>query len=263
MASKTITAGLVFICLSCQHGQSQLLSEDKSVEKPVSPVLASASNPYKIISEIPLPEGFLLINAGKKSFSDWLLNIQLKKDKTVYLFNGEKKRNQAAQFAVLDIPVGTQNLQQCADAVMRLRAAYLYDHGKYDSIVFYDNEQRPYLFSTPYTREHFLAYLQRVFAMCGTASLSKQMKKSAYPDIQPGNVLIRGGFPGHAVIVLAVAVNNSGAKKYLLAQSYMPAQDIHVLLNPLSKVDSPWYDFNDEPVETPEYTFTAKEWMRW
>ncbi|MBC7535424.1 MAG: hypothetical protein H7258_07005 [Ferruginibacter sp.] len=263
MASKTIAAGLVFICLSCQHVHSQENNEEKSVKKPGSAVLAVAENPYKNISEIPLPEGFTFINPGKNSFSYWLLNIPLKKDKTVYLFDGSKKRNQAAQFAVLDIPVGTQNLQQCADAVIRLRASYLFEQGKFDSIVFYDNELRPYLFSQPYTKKHFTDYLQRVFSMCGTASLSKQLKKILYPGILPGNVLIRGGFPGHAEIVLAVAVNKSGAKKYLLAQSYMPAQDIHVLLNPLSKTDSPWYDFNDEKIETPEYTFTAKEWKEW
>jgi hypothetical protein len=77
-------------------------------------------------------------------------------------------------------------------------------------------------------------------------------------------VIIRGGFPGHAVIVMDVAVNASGKKIYLLAQSYMPAQDIHVLKNPMNADLSPWYEVNDDPIiYTPEYRFTKNELKRW
>ncbi len=77
-------------------------------------------------------------------------------------------------------------------------------------------------------------------------------------------MLIRGGFPGHAVIVMDVAVNDSGKKIYLLAQSYMPAQDIHVLKNPGNTDLSPWYEVNQENfIITPEYTFTNNELKRW
>ena len=58
-------------------------------------------------------------------------------------------------------------------------------------------------------------------------------------NIKPGDVLIRGGFPGHAVIVMDMATNSAGKKIYLLAQSYMPAQDIHVLVNPSDEHSSP------------------------
>ena len=45
--------------------------------------------------------------------------------------------------------------------------------------------------------------------------------------MQIGDVLIQGGSPGHAVIVVDMAENPAtGEKLYLLAQSYMPAQDI-------------------------------------
>jgi hypothetical protein len=42
-------------------------------------------------------------------------------------------------FAVMDLPVGNKDLQQCADAIMRLRAEYLYRPGQFNSIRFYDN----------------------------------------------------------------------------------------------------------------------------
>src|SRR5712675_2018064 len=81
---------------------------------------------YKTIGEIKMPDGCKRIPAQPGSFGEWLRAIPLRKDNHVYLYNGLPKRNQTAQFAVLDISVGNKDLQQCADAVMRLRAEYLF-----------------------------------------------------------------------------------------------------------------------------------------
>ncbi|MBK7139361.1 MAG: hypothetical protein IPH74_10160 [Bacteroidetes bacterium] len=67
--------------------------------------------------------------------------------------------------------------------------------------------------------------------------------------------------PGHAVIVVDVAKNEkTGETLFLLAQSYMPAQEIHLLKNPNDGGISPWYsaDFGNVLI-TPEYTFTANQ----
>lgn len=222
------------------------------------------NNPYKTIGNIPLPKGFFRLKRDKNSFANWLENIPLKEDKTVFLYDGNIKQNQSAQFAVLNISVDKKNLQQCADAMMRLRAEYLFKQNKFDAINFRDNANTIYQFSPPYTRDHFDQYLNRVFGMCGSASLSKQLKNIAIKDIEPGDVFIRGGFPGHAVIVMDVAINKEGNKIYLLAQSYMPAQDIHVLINPSDVELSPWYVVNnEEEIITPEYYFKKKELKRW
>ncbi|HMK03651.1 MAG TPA: DUF4846 domain-containing protein [Ferruginibacter sp.] len=222
-------------------------------------------NPYAHIKDIPLPAGFRRESCDVNSFTAFLRNTGLKKNKTVQLFNGRLKDNQSAQYAVLNITVGNKNLQQCADAVMRLRAEFLFLQKRFEQIIFSDNDNTVYKFSAPYTRENFMLYLQRVFGMCGSASLSKQLKAVAdVSDIQPGDVWIRGGFPGHAVIVMDVAVNDAGKKIYLLAQSYMPAQDIHMLKNPMNDGLSPWYEVNDDLlIETPEYTFHRNELKRW
>lgn len=68
-------------------------------------------------------------------------------------------------------------------------------------------------------------------------------------------------FPGHAVIVVDMAEDqNNGRKVFLLAQSFMPAQDIHVLKNPNDKTLSPQYDLNfGKILETPEWTFSNTE----
>lgn len=223
-------------------------------------------NPYATIRDIPLPEGFERIAAAENSFAVFLRKRELKKDKTIYLFNGQPKYNQSAQFAVLNISVGNKDLQQCADAVMRLRAEFFYTQNEFEQIVFYDNDNIAYRFSSPYTRNNFTAYLNRVFGMCGSASLAKHLNPvSDLKEIKPGDVLIRGGFPGHAALVVDVALNTTGKKIYLLAQSYMPAQDIHILNNPCNKSLSPWYDATDDSylIQTPEYSFTRNELKRW
>jgi hypothetical protein len=66
------------------------------------------------------------------------------------------------------------------------------------------------------------------------------------------------------VLVLDVAAERgSGRRVFLLAQSYMPAQDIHVLRNPRDATLSPWFpaDFGDT-LETPEWTFRALDLRR-
>jgi hypothetical protein len=175
-----------------------------------------------------------------------------------------QKSNQTAQFAVLGIPVGNEDLQQCADAVMRLRVEYLFALKKYSAIHFTDNDGTLYQFNEPFTGKNFQQYLQRVFGTGGTASLAKQLRPVSLKDIERGDVKIRGGSPGHAVIVMDLAVNKEGMKAYLLAQNYMPTQDIHVLVNPANKFLSPWYLMNnDKMIETPEYEFASAEVKRW
>jgi hypothetical protein len=100
-----------------------------------------------------------------------------------------------------------------------------------------------------------------VFAFAGTATLSKELTPlSKIEEMEVGDVFIKGGSPGHAVIVVDVAVNSEGKKVFLLAQSYMPAQDIHVLKNPSDAKLSPWYsaDFGDI-LATPEWNFRKDE----
>jgi len=97
---------------------------------------AAAAITMSTIGRIPEPTGFSRVKALPGSFAAWLRTVPLKMDKRVYLYNGKLKPNQSAQFAVIDIPVGNKDLQQCADAVMRLRAEYLFSQEKYREIRF-------------------------------------------------------------------------------------------------------------------------------
>ena len=218
-----------------------------------------------VVSEIALPAGYKRIDVAQHSFANWLRSISLKKDKHVYLYNGSLKRNQSAQFAVLNISVGHKDLQQCADALMRLRAEYLFSEKRYSEIEFRDNTNKSYKWNGGSNRPEFDKYLEKVFGMCGSASLEKQLKPVAdVHNIQPGDVFIKGGFPGHAMIVIDMAVNAKGNKVFMLAQSYMPAQDIHIVKNPADISLNPWYEVNDAvEIDTPEWTFFNNQLRRW
>ncbi len=261
MNSKPLFIFILLFAFSCSNSAP---ANEKATPQ-IAKTANKYENPFHQVKDIPLPEGYNRITSDSASFGEWLRHIVLKKDRTVYTFDGTPKQNQSAQFAVLDISVGNKNLQQCADAVMRLRAEYLFAQKKYDEIVFTDNENHSYKFTPPYTRENFARYLEKVFGWCGSASLAKQLKAvNDFSDIRSGDVLIRGGFPGHAVIVIDVATNAAGKKMYLLAQSYMPAQDIHILLNPMNEEFSPWYEVNENMIiQTPEYLFYESELRRW
>ena len=251
MQFKTIML-LSLVIAGCHHGNSQQ-QDTIAISLPVS------------VDSIPLPTGYQRIKVSPNSYSAWLRNVRLKNDNRVFLYNGILKPNQEAQYAVLDISVGDKDLQQCADAAMRLRAEFLYMQQLYSDIVFYDNAGKPYIFEKPYDREHFDRYLQKVFGMCGSASLSKQLNaKSDFTAIMPGDVLVKGGFPGHVATVMDVAEDVDGNRIYLLSQSYMPAQDIHILVNPLDPEHGPWFPIPaTDTLYTPEWRFHQQALHRW
>jgi len=227
---------------------------------------------YKTVGQIPVPTGYKRVSVSAESFGTFLRSCQLKQtDNTVYLYNGQRKGNQTAQFAVLTMDVGTADLQQCADAVMRLRAEYLYAQKKYADIKFnFLSDGKPRYYTNyakgDYSYKKFRKYMNYIFSYANTGSLLKELKKvSSLNTIEPGDVFIQKGVPyGHAVTVMDVAVNEkTGEKLFLLSQSYMPAQDIHILVNPSDSQLSPWYDINfgDELI-TPEWTFTKSDLHR-
>ena len=250
---------IFFFLVSCHSpGNSENPGEGNLQRADALPLPAS-------IGAIPLPPAYRRTTVAEGSFGEWLRELPLKKDKTVYLYNGQKKTNQLAQFAVVNISTGTRDLQQCADALMRLRSEYLFATGQEESISFTDNAGKIYAWKGGKDTAAFKSYLEQVFGWCGSASLEKQLKPvNDFRSIRIGDVLIRGGFPGHAVMVVDLAENEKGEKIYLLLQSYQPAQDMHVLVNPADSGLSPWYRVgSDSNIHTPEWHFTQKQLRRW
>lgn len=251
---------------------------------------------YEALSQcILLPNGFKRETLASSSFEYWLQNLPLKAGTPpIHLFDGRLKNNQNVHVAVADIDVGNKDLQQCADAIIRLRAEYLYTHAiaqpprfTFDDIHFnftsgfkadfrkWSEGYRPAINGNAVSwvkksqpdssYQSFREYLNVVFTYAGTASLSKELTPvHDVHQIKIGDVFVQGGFPGHAEIVVDVAIHQAtGQKVFLLAQSFMPAQEIHILKNPGDLGLSPWYsvEFGDMLV-TPEWTFRKTDLKR-
>lgn len=225
----------------------------------------------------------------QQSFTTYLRQLPLlPKGSKVLLYNGQEKRNQTASFSIVDMEIGHRDLQQCADAVIRLRAEFLWSQKRYDEIKFnftngFKAEYKKWAEGNrikvngntvqwyvsggcDYSYPTFRKYLDIVFMYAGTASLSKELVSVPYASLQSGDVFIKGGSPGHAVIVVDVAFHPQTKKKmFLLAQSYMPAQQIHILVNPANRKLSPWYELSDTDegkLYTPEWIFEKKDLKR-
>jgi hypothetical protein len=284
----------VNVLMGCGKLKPQPIDAIKEVNIEISepkifqPDALKLDNGITTIGEIPLPPGYNRMDAQNNSFHQFLINVKIdQKDNVVHLFNGEVKPNQNAHFAILDIDVGNKDLQQCADAVMRLRGEYLFKNNQKEDISFlFTNGDRVYFkqwargfrpnvsgnrvtwsmqAAEDYSYASFRKFMDLIFTYSGTLSLSKELKKVPnFDDILPGDVIIIGGSPGHAVLVVDMAVHETtGRKIFLLVQSYMPAQEIHILKNDETPNLSPWYhipDGNNFP--TPEYFFTKDNLMR-
>src|SRR3954468_21729129 len=88
------------------------------------------------VSDIPAPSGFVRVPLQDGSFEDWLRKLPLKRSPLVHLYDGSLKGNQTAQYAVIDLDVGNEDLQQCADSVIRLRAEYLHATRQFEALHF-------------------------------------------------------------------------------------------------------------------------------
>jgi hypothetical protein len=189
-----------------------------------------------------VPAGYERVAAGKHSFGEYLRTLLLKHHGArVKYYNGETKSRDVYE----------------AVEYSKWRDGY--------RIVVRGNDAW-WVKTAVYSTEHkdFRKYLDTVFAYAGTASLAREMVSVRLADMQIGDVFIQGGSPGHCVIVVDMAQNpETGEKIFMLAQSYMPAQDIHILKNPGNAALSPWYsvDFG-EVLNTPEWTFQKGDLKR-
>lgn len=233
------------------------------------------------------PDGFKRKQHEDDSFGTFLRNIKLKPvgSKVMY-FNGDNKESDVYE-AVVDMAISNKDLQQCADAIMRLRGEYFFKQKAFDQITFNltngfkvdysewikgnrvmvnGNTTTWRKIAQPSnTYSDFRSYMEFVFTYAGTLSLDKSLRSKNISDMAIGDVFIRGGSPGHAVIVVDQAENSKGDIVFLLAQSYMPAQEIQILKNKGNPALSPWYTIKttDTELSTPEWEFTTSQLKTW
>lgn len=233
-----------------------------------------------------LPEGYSRLSYSKNTLGEFVRNYPLCEDGSeVLLYNGSKKGNQNAHIAIFDMDLVDDDLQQCADSVIRMYAEYFYKKKQYNLMQFHfvngfscdfskwSQGMRVKIAGNSTTwyqgaasddsNKAFESYLRTVFCYASTLSLDQESKSTKSEDIQIGDIFIRGGSPGHVVMVADICENKQKERAFLLAQGYMPAQQFHILRNP-QHLENPWYYTKDlsDTLDTPEYDFTMDELKR-
>ena len=297
---------------SCAQGTKQKKKSEnvkmtinaESSNQPIGEQIIINPSGSTIEKRILPPTGFTRIIGNDGSFAKYLRNLPLKPHGSeVLLYDGSIKTNYNTYDAVIDMEIGNKDLHQCADAVMRLRAEYLWNHKRYNDIHFnftngfrvdyskwmegkrmvvkgnetywvdkldityvdswFLKNKLPEALSNTY--QDFWEYMELIFNYAGTLSLSKELIPVDIRDMKIGDVFIWGGSPGHAILVMDIAENSDTKEKtFLLAQSYMPAQETQILQNPNNSKLSPWYSVTEisEELNTPEWTFSINDLKR-
>lgn len=196
--------------------------------------------------------------------------------KPIVDYKGNLIGNQEKHFAVLSFDIGNADLQQCADALMRIRAEYLFSRMKYTEIGFhfnngifyswtdYLNGLRPILKNRKIILGHAAAasvishsslrkYLDIVYAYANTVSLCRELKYTN--RLETGTVIIYPGNPGHCCMIIDEALGDDRDTVYKLAEGYMPAQSIYILSNPYEPDLNPWYHLGKGDINTASCSF--------
>ena len=154
--------------------------------------------------------------------------MKLKPDGSpVLLYDGSVKANQGSAAAVFDLDIGGENLQQCADSVLRIYAEYFWATGQQDRLKFHltsgfltdwetwKNGGRLAVSGSSVSwqqaagpddsYENFRKYFRNVIIYAGTISLDAESEPIQADEIKAGDLWVQGGSPGHCVLVVDTA----------------------------------------------------------
>ena len=240
----------------------------------VAVVLPSPARAETVREAYPPPAGATRVPGD--AFGDWLGDLDLAEpERPVRTWDG-RNVPQDARVILLDLVPG--DLQQCADTAIRLRAEWQRATGQ--EVLFHATSGDPLPWSRWQAGERpraegrrlqwssgaargdsdasWARYLAAVFTWAGTASLQAHDTVPADQPL-PGHVIVQGGYPGHAVVVLDVATDARGGTLLLVGEGFMPAQDAHVQHGP---VDGWWSWDPEEGLALPYWPLPAQALRR-
>ncbi|MEQ9322198.1 MAG: DUF4846 domain-containing protein [Polyangiaceae bacterium] len=219
------------------------------------------------------PSGYVRVAVKPDGFGAWLRRIPLAAAGTPVLAHDGRTilpEDHTHLAAVTTLDVGSRDLQQCADAIMRLFGEWRWSRGEARTVSFrsgfgaipwtrflsgeiphYDGERVHWVTARRRAGEDhasFRRYMDVVFTWANTGSLASQASTPSEADLRPGDFFILPGNPGHTVLVLDLARDDQGRRVALIGQSFMPAQRFQVLRPSRDRV---WFSIDDQGVDTP------------
>lgn len=239
-----------------------------------------------IKTRVNVPLGFKRVSYPKGSFEEYLRNYKLKPfGSKIINYDASEYFWQRGHIGILEVPVPDNGLQQCADALIRIRSEYLWDQNRKDDIGFnftsghycswikYAKGYRPKINGNKVTfhktaaedhsKTNFYKFLNLIFTYSGTMSLDYELKSIQAKDLKIGDMLIKGGSPGHIVMLCDEVINEQGEKLFLIFQGNTPAQSVHLVKNLTDNSISPWYKLEDNTeISVSNYTFSNSKYVR-
>jgi hypothetical protein len=136
---------------------------------PNRPIAAATVFPAgnTLARRFPPPAGYERSPVNSASFSAYLQQLPLQPHGSkVHYFDGRLKPNTAAYCAVIRMEIGNRDLQQCADAVMRLRGEYLFANRQWDQLGFAFGDGRMHYFSQTGTDRSYTCFRKWMDQVC-------------------------------------------------------------------------------------------------
>ena len=103
----------------------------KEIEKEEKILINPAGTTLK--TRILTPEGYERTDESNESLTTFLRNYEMNEHGSpVLLYDGTEKWNQNAHAAVFKLPLEDEDLQQCADSIMRVFAEFYWHKGQHE-----------------------------------------------------------------------------------------------------------------------------------
>ena len=238
-------------------------------------------------ARVPTPPGYARVRVEAGSFAEWLRSLPMAPQGTpAKTFDGKESLNADDDYlaGVVAIDVGSSDLQQSSDVIVRLHAEYLWSRGARDKISYlsatklnmplsrWEKGQRLIpnganvfwaVKGKPAEVDHaeFRKYLDAIFNWANSTSLSPRSTPVTDPkDLLAGDFFLQSQSPNHVAVVLDLAEKPSGERVALLGQARNPAESIHVVRPGKA---TPWFSVRPPvPVLSPHSKALAWEDLR-
>ncbi|MFD1063169.1 DUF4846 domain-containing protein [Winogradskyella litorisediminis] len=263
----------------------------KPIKQTVTAVVTNPSylnkNGNTIVKRVFVPDNYKRVVYDSSSFQNFIREQKLKPfGAKVISYDGKPYFYQLGHAGVLEVDVPSNGLQQCADALIRLRSEFLWQTNQKSKIGFnftsghhcswnkYAKGYRPKIngnkvtfhktASANHSKANFYNYLNLIYTYSGTSSLDAELIEiKNISTLKIGDMLILGGFPGHVIMIADIVENENGERLFLLIQGNTPAQSIHLLKNLDDSTISPWYKLQlNSEISVPGFTFANSKFVR-
>lgn len=225
----------------------------------------AAARAYEsLAARLPCDQGFVRVAVEPGSFGEWLRHLPVRPAGTAVMSGARKPLiagNDRTLAAVVDLQPGNSQLLTAANIALRLRAEFLWSAGKAQAARFRFTNGEPFAYARweqghrPVVsgrqvewvravkpddpRVAYAGYMETLFRYSSVYSLLRDTVAVTDDSVQPGDLFVVPGRPGHAVVVVDVETDAEGSVRVLLGQGGTLARTFHIVR---SSAATPWFE---------------------